>query len=426
MIDASPLGPVLDKTVGEVLAGHGLPALPTLPPPSAPLPGLPPLPQIDLDILVKPLIDLLGGFGTGDLTAGDLDPSALLRSLSKVLETTMSMSSGAVGALDELWTGTASAAAVGKSAMATGDTARVTAQGSGMSFDIQVAAGIVGSGLAAVQGIIAATIGKIAATIPIITTPLGQGAAVGFATEGLAEATAQVAVTRAQLMGPTASMTRNGVPVPITGAPAPGAVVQSALAMAGAVLDMASPAVSSTATVRPAASPTSSAGSTAGGCTRTPAAQESTVSTADDPCGFGAAGGVGGTGHVGDGGIGTVGAAAAPLAPRPFTGPASGMTEPTGHHTQPTTRATVASTGPVSASPAPLGATGTPRAAGASNEHRQSPDYLVTGVNGERMVGVIPDVSPAVLGDEKEPECMPSPDIELRLGPQTDRPVVES
>ncbi|WP_124710640.1 hypothetical protein [Gordonia insulae] len=416
MIDASPIGPILDTSVADVLAGHGLPGLPALPPPTmGPLPGLPPLPPLDLGLLIKPLTDLLGGFGTGDLSAGDFDPSAIFQSLSKVLETTMSMGSGAVKALDKLWTGTASTAAVGKSAVTTADTANVTTQGTGMSFDIQAAAGIVGAGLAAVQAIIAATIAKISATIPLIMTPFGQGAAVGFATEGLAEATTQVAVTRAQLLGPTAKMTTNGAQVPVTGAPTPGAAAQSPFAVASAVLDGASPAVSS-ATELPSmiASPVSSMLS----ATKTdPLTGRTDVTPKPKGPGGPGPGGGGAKGHAGGAG-GSIGAVSAPLAARPFMSATPGMTEPAGYSPQTTPRATVTPTGAVPGSMAPMGGAGTARGAGASNEEHQVPDYLVTEDNGQQVVGDVPDVVPAVLGhEEAQVDTTSSPDIELRLGP---------
>lgn len=420
MINASPLGPILDTPVGDVLAGHGLPPLPTLPPPGPPLPGLPPLPPINIEMLIKPMTDLLGGFGTGDLSGADFDPSAIFQSLSKVLETTMSMSSGAVKALDKLWTGTASTAAVGKSATATADTANVTTQGTGMSFDIQAAAGIVGAGLAAVQAIIAATIGKIATTIPIIVTPVGQGLAAGFATEGLAEATTQVAVTRAQLLGPTAKMTANGAQVPVTNAPAPTGAAQSPFAVASTVLDGVSPAVSS-ATELPSmiASPVSSMLSSA----KVDPLTTGRVDPADKNRGpdGGGPGGPGGKGGAtgGGGAVGAIGGATStPLAPRPFMSPTPGITEPAGLGPQQTARSAVTSTGTVPASMAPMGAAGTARGAGASNEEHQVPDYLVTEDNGQRVVGDVPDAVPAVIGyDEDEGEATASPDIELRLGP---------
>ena len=53
MIDASPLGPILDTSVADVLAGHGLPALPPMPPPGPPLPGLPPLLQQKMPVATE-------------------------------------------------------------------------------------------------------------------------------------------------------------------------------------------------------------------------------------------------------------------------------------------------------------------------------------------------------------------------------------
>ena len=66
-------------------------------------------------------------------------------------------------------------AAVVKNVKVTADTTAVSRQGTTMSIDIQTAAAIVGTGLSQIQGIIAATVSKIGATLPIIVTPAGQG-----------------------------------------------------------------------------------------------------------------------------------------------------------------------------------------------------------------------------------------------------------
>ncbi|MEE3850992.1 hypothetical protein VZC37_11655 [Gordonia sp. LSe1-13] len=422
MIEATPLGPILDTSVADVLSGHGLPALPALPPPGAPLPGLPPLPPIDLSLLVKPLTDLLGGFGTGNLSGADFDPSAIFEGLSQVLQTSMSMSSGAVKALDKLWSGTASTAAVGKSAAASADTANVSTQGTGMSIDIQAAAGIVGAGLAAVQAIIAATITKIAGTIPLIMTPPGQGLAVAFASEGLAEATAQVAVTRAQLLGPTAKMTANGAPVAVTGAPTAAGGAQSPFAVASAVLDGVAPAVSSASELPSMIASPVSGMLSAARADPYPGSGAATGSAAGRPGGPGGGGGAGGAGGMsragGGGGVGGVGGGASPLAPRPFMTPTVGMTEPAASGPAQMARGGVASTGAMPASMAPMAGAGAARGAGASNEEHQVPDYLVTEDNGQAVVGELPDVVPAVIGQEDQAQAAPeSPDIELRLGP---------
>lgn len=423
MVDATPLGPILDTPVGDILQGLGIPPLPQIPP-MPPLPGLPPLPQIDLTGLIKPLTDLLGGFGTGDLSAGAFDPSAIFAGLSKVLQTAMSMGTGAVKALDEVWTGTSGTAAIAKSTITTADTGKVASQGTGMSFDIQAAAAIVGAGLATVQGIIAATVAKIAGTVPLMATPAGPPLAIGFATEGLSEATAAVAFTRAQLLAPTAKMVTNGTQVPVTKAPAPSGAAQSPFAVASTVMQAVTPMVSGAAElpamiaapvsrmlgaamVDPSKPDGALPGSTAfpgpGGAGGGPGATTM-------PAGFGGAMGGAGLG----GGSGTQLSA-------PRTAGMPMVTEPVGLNPSQQsgrTTATTSTTG-IPASMAPAAAAGTGRAGGASEEEHSVPDYLVTEDNGQRVVGSVPEVAPAVLGHEEDAREAPGPDIELRLGPPT-------
>ena len=240
MIAATPLGPILDRPVSDVLAGLTLPAMPRIPE-LPPLPGLPNLPTLDLSALLKPITDLLGGFGTGNLSTASIDPTALFTALSGVLDTAVSTSSGALKVASEVWDGQGSQAAIVKNVKVTADTTAVSKQGTTMSIDIQVAAAIVGTGLAQVQGIIAATVGKIGATLPIIVTPAGQGLALGFAAEGLSQAITVVTATRAQLLGPTANMNLNGLKVRVTNVP--GLKGVNPFSVAGSVVDTVTPVV---------------------------------------------------------------------------------------------------------------------------------------------------------------------------------------
>ncbi|HMS74068.1 hypothetical protein [Gordonia sp. (in: high G+C Gram-positive bacteria)] len=240
MIAATPLGPILDRPVGDVLASLKLPALPQVPE-VPPLPGLPNLPMLDLTALLKPLTDLLGGFGTGNLATAAIDPSKLFTALSGVLDTAVSTSSGALKVAAQVWDGQASEAAVVKNVKVTADTTAVSRQGTTMSIDIQTAAAIVGTGLSQIQGIIAATVSKIGATLPIIVTPAGQGLALGFAAEGLSQAIAVVTATRAQLLGPTTHMTTNGVKIKVTNVP--GIKGINPFSVAGSVVDTVTPVV---------------------------------------------------------------------------------------------------------------------------------------------------------------------------------------
>ncbi len=229
---AAGMGPVLDAPVAAVLRSLGLPPLPAVPP-LPPLPGLPPLPVLDLSALLKPLTDLLGAFGTGDLARAG-DPGKIFTGLSSLLDLTMSGTTSALRAVDKVWAGTAATSAAGKMGRTAAETGAVSRQGSGMSIDIAAAGGIVAAGLAALQGVIAKTIGLVGAAVPFIWTPPGQAAALAAISSGLAEGTAVVAATKAQLVVPTARMVANGTPVLISGAPAAAA---SAFAVAATVLE---------------------------------------------------------------------------------------------------------------------------------------------------------------------------------------------
>lgn len=414
LIESSPLGPILDTPVSTVLADLGLPGLPEL---SAvpPLPGLPPLPPLDLSVLIKPITDLLGGFGTGNLGGGDFDPTMILEGLSQILDMSMGMGSGALKALDQVWTGQAAAATTVKGAQAGADTAALSTQGGVMSLDTQGAAAIVGTGLSLVQGIIAKTIGIIAASAPILVTPPGQALALGVAAEGLAEATAVVTATRAQLLAPTSHMVVNGQPVPVTGAPAAG---PSPFSIASTVLDgVGKPMVTG---VGQLGTMTSSAGSQLlksheaqlkSGYTPKGGELATTV-----PAGLAGMGGAGrGGGGGGGGGSGPGGGGPSPLsartAPGLMSGPSpEGPAGPAGRNQSAVVPAGMG--GPM----APMGAMGAGRGAGASDDQHETADYLVTELNGSRIIGEISDVAPAVLGEIQAPDPEPAPDVRLRLG----------
>ncbi|WP_051129785.1 hypothetical protein [Gordonia terrae] len=404
MIEATPLGPILDRTVADVLGGMGLPPLPVLPP-LPPMPGLPPLQPPNLDMFIKPMTDLLGGFGTGDLSGGGFDPTIIFESLTKVLETSMTMGQSALKLADQLWTGQGAVSAGAKTAEAGANSSALATQGSGISLDTKTAAAIVAKGLAVVQGIIAATIAKITSmAVPMMMTPAvgaGFAAAAGFASIGLSQATAAVAVTRAELLGPTTAMAVNGAPVAVTGAPTAGAG-QSPFTLASSILDVVSPAMS-TATELPTSlmQPISK-------MLNVDHESPAVVPAALTPKAKGGGGG-------GGGGIGGVGGVMTPLS-------ASRPTVPTNFSLSEPALGGASSARPMTATPAampmggaPMGAAGA-RGAGASDDQHAVPDYLVTEDNGRRVVGDSPEVAPAVIGYEEAAESDPSPDIELRLG----------
>ncbi|WP_425269040.1 hypothetical protein [Gordonia lacunae] len=394
MIEATPLGPILDRTVADVLGGMGLPPLPVLPP-LPPMPGLPPLQPPNLDMFIKPMTDLLGGFGSGDLAGGGFDPTIIFESLTKVLETSMTMGQSALKLADQLWTGQGAVSAGAKTAEAGANSSALATQGSGISLDTKTAAAIVAKGLAVVQGIIAATIAKITSlAVPMMMTPAvgaGFAAAAGFASIGLSQATAAVAVTRAELLGPTTAMAVNGAPVAVTGAPTAGAG-QSPFTLASSILDVVSPAMS-TATELPTSliQPISKMLNVDH---ESPAVVRAALSPKTK-------GGVGG--------IMTPLSASRPTVPTNFSLAEPALGGASSARPMTTTPAAMPMGG------APMGAAGA-RGAGAADDQHAVPDYLVTEDNGRRVVGDSPEVAPAVIGYEEAADRDPSPDIELRLG----------
>ncbi|NMO00183.1 hypothetical protein HH308_03020 [Gordonia sp. TBRC 11910] len=427
LVDATPLGKILDTPVADVLAGLKLPALPALPQLPA-LPGLPTLPALNFDVLLKPLTDLLNSFGTGNLSTAAIDPSKVLSVLSQLLESTLSMSSAALRALDGLWSGSAATSATAKTAKTGAETTALATQGSGMSIDVGAAASIVAAGLATLQGIVVKTVGLLASTIPLIATPIGQGMALAFITTGVAEGTAAVAATRAQLLGPTTHMAANGTPVKISGAPSssttsPFAVAANALDAVGTPLKTISSSLTqalgtvttNTATTGARKTPTTTnprndtpdTSKTKGD--KTTACPDGKTPASTTPAGLG--GGVGG-GAGALGGVAPGVAASTPLSARPTTAtvstaPAS-LTATTGAVTA--TSATTASTMP--AAMGPMMAGGLRTASGGSVAGAVA-DHLITQANGAHLVGEPADeTGPAVLGDE--PQALAA-DIDLSL-----------
>ncbi|WP_431953538.1 hypothetical protein [Nocardia lijiangensis] len=243
LLRQSAVGPMLDRPVNDVLKDMGLPQLPDL---SAlpPIPGLPPLPVIDLSVLAKPLTDLASTFGTGQFpasapapapaadanpTAGAdpaaapaapaIDPTQVLTQISTVVQTMVQLGTTALQAVMTLWQSQAAAKAADKGTQTQKDGAAVAQQGAETSLGVASAAGTVFRGGALMAAIIAKYMASVAASAPFLATPGGQAFLLAMSAETLAEATAVVAETRAELTVHSAEMTATGRKVPVTDAP---------------------------------------------------------------------------------------------------------------------------------------------------------------------------------------------------------------
>ena len=244
VLEPTGLTAFLDTPVADVLTDLGLPSL------TAPsiiglpdlsefdLPALPTLPGLDPTALVKPIVDLLGTFGSGSLS-GAANPVESLGSLAGLLQSGASTILSAISSVGTDWTGKAATAAVGTATRTAGQSEQIAAQGTAMAADVQTAAAIVAAGTAALQGVVAKTVGLLAAAAPTLVTPAGQVAALGIAAEGLTEGLAVVADTRAQLTAPTAHISAVGTPVAVSDAPTAlsGDTLSSLLQKAGPLFD---------------------------------------------------------------------------------------------------------------------------------------------------------------------------------------------
>ncbi|MGW0250971.1 hypothetical protein ACWDYH_30520 [Nocardia goodfellowii] len=236
MLRESALGPTLDRPVNDVLKDMGLPQLPEIPP-LPPLPGLPPLPVIDLSLLTKPLTDLAATFGTGIFPApaaapaatGDpaaqpaaapvVDPTEVLSQVSSVVSTVVQLGGTALTMAMQMWQSQAAAEAENKGKEAQKDGGKVATQAAQESAGVTAAASSVFTGGALMTAIIAKYMAQLTVALPLLATPGGQAFLVAATVETMAEATAVVAKTRAELTAHSAEMTATGQKVPVTNAP---------------------------------------------------------------------------------------------------------------------------------------------------------------------------------------------------------------
>jgi hypothetical protein len=225
-------------------------ALPSLPadPVAALMSGLalPALPGVDM--LFKPILDLLGSFGTGVL--GALDPTQILSQSSKIIETAMQVGKGGMQTVDQLWQGQAA-----RNAQVAGQQANTQGQDTSQrGFDIseltQKAAAVVQQGNAQLTGIASSFATQAAALVPVIPTPPGQAALIATATEHLGQAVAVANATRGDLAGKTAELGGlvNQLIAP-GGSPQPQEVAQAVMQNIGQpIMDQAQQAAQDTST----------------------------------------------------------------------------------------------------------------------------------------------------------------------------------
>lgn len=201
---------------GATTAPVALPALPEDPVGAllggAALSGLP-----GVDVLFKPILDLLNSFGTGVI--GALDPTAILNQSSQIIEMAMSVGKSSLAALGQVWESEAAntAQTAGQEAHAAG--LETSQRGIDISALTQSAAAVVQQGNAQLTTIASSFATQAVALSPVILTPPAQTALIASATEHLGQAVGVVNLTRGDLAGKTAEL--NGLVSQLLGPQAP-------------------------------------------------------------------------------------------------------------------------------------------------------------------------------------------------------------
>ncbi|MCX4093033.1 hypothetical protein [Nocardia sp. alder85J] len=446
VLRGSPIGPMLDRPVSDMLRDAGLPQLPALPQ-LPPLPAMPTLPNIDPSALIQPALQLLQAFGTGKLGGGGgFDPTQLLSSVANALMSTASQGASANAAVAPNWNSDASDKAQHKSDQAQQDSAKVAQQGQQQKTILLQAQQVVAEGAAELMGVIQKFIAEVVAGGIFLFTPVGIPMLMGMATDAISEAGVIAAKTRGELTVQTGQMVTAGIKIPIDGVPDLGEIS----GLASEALNLVQPYLSTGAQVatqaaqvgEQAVSQAVSAGqqlvgqgaqalSSVAGSVLGPAGQALSAATAakpvsadDETAHLGAADSGETTGSLGAGGgiggmpIGAGGAGAgspwqggAPRAGLPGLG--QSQAPRTGGQTEETETETTTTTAAAPGMMPGAGLAGAARGAegGSDDEHRPN---LVTSAHGDEVVGTIEGVSLPVVG-AAEPMPEPPPDKELTL-----------
>ncbi|WP_405165393.1 hypothetical protein OG203_09960 [Nocardia sp. NBC_01499] len=224
-----------------------LPALPA-DPVAALMQGIsvPALPGVDM--LIKPILDLLSSFGTGVI--GALDPTAILSQSSKVIDMAMQVGKGSMTTVEQLWQSQAARNAQATSQQHNVEGQETSKRGIDISDLTQKAAAVVQQGNAQLLTVASSFATEAAAMAPVILTPPAQATLMASATEHLGQAVGIVNATRGDLAGKTGEL--GGMVQQLVapgGGPAPQEVAQALAQNVGQpILEQAQSAASDTAT----------------------------------------------------------------------------------------------------------------------------------------------------------------------------------
>ena len=199
--------------------------------------------MIPIDLLTRPILDLLGAFGSGVLPVGG--PADALRASSVAIDAVHDTGRTGISSVYGDWQGRGGTGAIVKTEEAQRATVAVSDRGNDMAAVVAEASEIVRAGMLQLEEILQSFISLAVAAGPALATPPGQAMIIAAALDHLGRATAVVAKVRAELGEQTGRMVALTPAEDIPAAPA---------ATAPASMSAASTVPASAAPVAPAGS----------------------------------------------------------------------------------------------------------------------------------------------------------------------------
>ncbi|MCQ4120307.1 C40 family peptidase [Rhodococcus tibetensis] len=160
--------------------------------------------MIPIDLLARPMLDLLGAFGSGVLPAGG--PADALRASSVAIDTVHDTGRTGISAVYGDWEGRGGTGAIVKTEEAQRSTVAVSDRGNDMAAVVAEASEVVRAGMLQLQEILQSFLALAVAAGPALATPPGQAMIIAAALDHLGRATTVVAKVRTELSEQTVRM----------------------------------------------------------------------------------------------------------------------------------------------------------------------------------------------------------------------------
>ncbi|MFG1781994.1 C40 family peptidase [Rhodococcus oryzae] len=177
--------------------------------------------MIGIDLLARPIIELVETFGTGVMPSGG--PADAMKIASIALDSAYAVGKLGIAELGGVWTGVASDAAVAKADQAQAQQIQLSDRGNEIAGVLTIASRDVNTGMVELEGILQSFISVAVAAGPTLTTPPGQIMIIAAAIDHLSRGLTVVARVRAELTAHTAKMTALTAPEQSTDPADPGA-----------------------------------------------------------------------------------------------------------------------------------------------------------------------------------------------------------